>query len=200
VQWAEQAVRESVAITDREAVAEHVVDLSAADLDSLLRDLEGRTVTVSGVPWTLAHIVDAPRESVEMTLRQQIVNLLSDPNVAILLGLGALLGLGIELFHPGAILPGIVGTICLILALVAGQVVPINVGGLALLICGAVFFGLELYVPSFGAFGVAGIICLVVGSLYFVDDAAVWSGDGFAVTGALSGRSPPWWGSHSSAW
>lgn len=185
--WAEQAVRESVAITDREAVAERVVDLSAADLDSLLAQLEGRTVTVGGSPVTLSGLASAPREVYLMSLRQQVVNLLSDPNIAILLGLGAMLGLGVELMHPGAILPGIVGAICLVLALVAGQIVPIHLGGVALMLLGAVFIGVELYVPSLGVFGVAGIVSLVIGALYAVDDTAIWSADGFTVRRDLLG-------------
>lgn len=187
VKWAEQAVRESVSVTDREAVELKIVDFTASDLNKLLAEAEGRTVTVNGVPVTLRGLADAPRESAEMTFRQKLVNILADPNIAILLGLGAMLGIGLELYHPGGFLPGVVGVICLVLSLTSAQVLPINYGGLALLILGAVFFVAELLAPSFGLWGVAGMICLVLGSIYFVDTDMVWSADGFSVNRMLVG-------------
>src|SRR5690606_27685466 len=141
----------------------------------LLAELEGRTVNVRGIPVTLQSLASAPRVPVEMTFKQQVVSVLADPNIAILLGLGAMLGIGIELLHPGGIVPGVVGVICLILSLVAGQVLPISLGGLGLLLLGAVFFVVELFMPAFGVWGVAGVVCLVLGSIYFIDTDMVWS-------------------------
>ncbi|MFN8388872.1 MAG: nodulation protein NfeD [Bdellovibrionota bacterium] len=187
VQWVEQAVRESVSITDRDAVTEKVIDFSASDVDQILRELEGKTVTIGGAPVTLQGLADAPREPIEMNLRQQVANFLADPNVAMLLGLGAMLGIGIELYHPGAVLPGVVGATCLVLSLIAGQVIPINTGGLLLLLLSAAFFVAEMFMPSFGALGVAGIICLVLGSIYFVDTDEIWSTSGFRVQRGLIG-------------
>ena len=181
IKWAELAVRESVAITDREAVAEHVVDFSASDMESLLAQLENKTVNVGGSPVTLTGLASSPRELVEMNFRQQVINFLSDPNVAMLLGIGALLGLGIELTHPGVMLPGIVGVICLVLSLIAGQVLPINQGGLLLLLLSAVCFVAEMFAPSFGALGVGGIVCLVLGSIYFIDSDQIWASGGFGI-------------------
>ncbi len=187
VAWAEQAVRESVAITDREALQEKVIDFVASDLDRVLEQIEGKTVTVKGASITLKDLQHAPRRHIEMNLKQKVVNILSDPNIAILLGLGAMLGIGIELYHPGAILPGVVGVVCLILSLTAGQVLPISQGGLALLLLGATFFVVELFIPSFGIWGAAGIICLVLGSIYFIDTDQVWSASGFAVDKLMVG-------------
>jgi membrane-bound serine protease (ClpP class) len=187
VQWAEQAVRESVAITDREAVTEKVVDFSAADINRLLEQLEGRTTTVAGRPVTIQGAAQAPQIIVPMNMRQQVANFLADPNVAMMLGLGALLGIGIELLHPGAILPGVVGAICLVLSLIAGQVIPINIGGLMLVLLGVVFFVAEMYAPSFGIWGIAGIICFVLGSIYFVDVDEIWSTSGFSVNKGMIG-------------
>ncbi len=181
VVWAEQAVRESVAITDRVAVTEKVVDLSASDTAKLFDEIEGRVVTVDGNPVTLRGLRDAPLEEVPMTLRQQMVSLLADPNIAVLLGIGALVGLGLELLHPGAIVPGVVGVICLVLSLVAGQIVPINAAGLALMLLGGALLVAELFLPSFGVVGGAGIVSLVLGSIYFVNPDDIWSSGGFQV-------------------
>ncbi len=183
-EWAELAVRESVSITDREALEKKVIDYIATDLDSLLAQLEGRTVTVQGNPVTLTDLSKNRREPIEMTWRQKIINILSDPNIAIIIGLGALLGLGIELYHPGGILPGVLGVICLVLSLTSAQVLPLNYGGVALLILGLVFLTVEFMLPSFGIWGGAGIACFVLGSIYFVDTELVWSIDGFEVNKA----------------
>lgn len=179
--WAEQAVRESVAITDREAVVERVVDLSASDTARLFDELEGRVVTVNGAPVTLRGLREAPLVELPMTLRQQLVSLLADPNIAVLLGLGALVGLGIELLHPGAVLPGVAGVICLLLSLVAGQIVPINAAGIALMVLGGGLLVAELFLPSFGVVGGAGVVALVLGSIYFVNPEDIWSSGGFEI-------------------
>lgn len=181
VRWAEQAVRESVAITDREALDENVIDFIASDLSRALAEAEGRTVNVAGSPQTLSGLRDAPMVEIEPTLRQQVVGILSDPNIAVLLGIGAMVGIAIELFHPGAILPGVVGVICLVLSLTAAQVLPINYGGLALLVLGGGFFVIEMMIPSFGIWGGAGIVCFVLGAIYFVDTDMVWGSEGFTV-------------------
>ena len=187
IAWAEKAVRESVAITDREALEQKVIDFVAGDLDELLTMMEGKTVSVRGQARTLSGLNSAPRVDLAMTFKQKVVNLLSDPNIAILLGLGAMLGIGIELYHPGALFPGVFGVICLVLTLTAGQIIPINMGGAALLLLAAVFFVLELLVPSFGIWGGAGIICLVLGSIYLIDTEMVWGIEGFDVNTGLVG-------------
>ena len=176
-----------MAITDREALSEKVIDFVAADLNSLLEQLEGRTVSVRGENLTLANLKLLPRQRVEMNFKQQVVNLLSDPNIAVLLGLGALLGIGIELFHPGGILPGVFGVICLILSLTASQVVPISIGGVALLGLGMVLLVAEMFVPAFGALGIAGIGALVLGAIYYIDTDDVWSGEAFGVSSVVVG-------------
>lgn len=185
--WAEKAVRESVSVTDREALKEHIVDLVASDLESLLRALEGRKVTVEGREITLNNLAEAPRDYLEMNFKQRVVNVLSDPNIAILLGLGAMLGIGIELYHPGAVLPGVFGAICLVLSLTAAQVLPISMGGVALLLLSAVFFTVEFFMPTFGIWGAAGIVCLVLGSIYFIDMDQVWGVEGFTVDKGMIG-------------
>ncbi len=187
VSWAEQAVRESVAITDREALEKKVIDVVASDVDKLLAEVEGRTVKVKGVPVTLSGLSSASRQPLAMSFKQRVIDILSDPNVAILLGLGALLGIGIELYHPGAVLPGVVGAICLILSLTAGQVLPINYGGLALFGLGIIFFIVEMTMPTFGVWGVAGIVSLVLGSIYLIDSDMVWGPGTFDVSKPMVG-------------
>jgi len=174
VEWAELAVRESVSITDSEALEKKVIDFIASDLERLLSELEGRTAKVKGGSVTLVGLSNAPRQVVDMTWRQKLINVLCDPNIAIFLGLAALLGIGIELYHPGGFLPGIVGVICLVLSLTAAQVLPINYGGVGLLALGAIFFIVELFMPTFGIWGAAGTLCFVLGSIYVIDTDSVW--------------------------
>lgn len=172
--WAEKAVRESVSASDREALQEKVIDFIAVDRAKLLAELEGRTVNIKGQTLTLTHLSESPQQVIQMSFKQSVINVLSDPNIAILLGLCALLGIGLELYHPGGIVPGVVGVICLVLALTAAQVLPINYGGLALLLLGVIFFVVELFMPTFGVWGIAGVICLVLGSIYLIDAELIW--------------------------
>jgi len=122
-----------------------------------------------------------------MSFKQIIINILADPNIAILLGLAAMLGLGLEFYHPGALFPGIIGAVCLILSLTSVQVLPINYGGIALLVLSVVFFVVEMTMPTFGIWGFAGIISLILGSIYVVDTDMVWSVEGFQVNYLLIG-------------
>ena len=186
VDWAEKAVRESIVLTDREALDEKVIDFIAPDIGAILRELEGKTVTIKEVSHTFSNLSSAPRETIEMSFKQTVVNLLADPNLVIILTLGAMLGIGIELLSPGVFLPGIVGVICLVLTLAAGQVVPINTAGILLLLLAGVFFAVEAFIPSFGLWGAAGIFCLILGSIYFVDSSQVF-GTGMAVDTLLIG-------------
>lgn len=172
--WAEKAVRESVSASDREALQEKVIDFIAVDRAKLLVELEGRTLNIKGQTITLTQLSESPQQIVQMSFKQRVINVLSDPNIAILLGLCALLGIGLELYHPGGIVPGVVGVICLVLALTAAQVLPINYGGLALLLLGVIFFVVELFMPTFGVWGIAGVICLVLGSIYLIDTELIW--------------------------
>jgi membrane-bound serine protease (ClpP class) len=105
----------------------------------------------------------------EMSLRQKTLAALSDPNIAALLMLLGMLGIGLELYHPGSLYPGAVGVVCLLLGLLATQVIPVNVGAVALLLAGAALLVVEGYVPTHGIAGVGGAICLLLGTLLFID-------------------------------
>lgn len=167
-EWAEKAVRESVSITEQEAVKLNIVDLVADDLSDLLKKIEGRTVVTSRGKQTLstenAEVVKNP-----ISLRLRILKAISDPNVAYILMLVGITGLIAELYSPGAIFPGVVGAISLILAFYSFQTLPINEAGLLLILLAAVLFVAEAFVPSFGLLGLGGITALLFGSLMLID-------------------------------
>ena len=172
VEWAEKAVRESVAITEIEAVELGVVDFAAGDIAELLRKASGKEIELAGETITLdlASLADLPGgppvHEIEMTLRQKVLSIITDPNIAYLLMMAGMLGLYMEFSNPGTIFPGVAGAICLLLALLASQVLPINSTGVLLLVLGMAFLLGELVVPSFGVLGFGGIIALTLGSLF----------------------------------
>jgi len=170
VDWAEKAVRESVSVTEQEALKLHVVDIVATNLDDLLRQADGREVTIKGTAVRL-DLVGAEIVRKDMRLKQKFLNILANPNVAYLLMMAGLLGLYVEFTHPGVVFPGIAGGICLVLGLTALQVLPINYSGLALVVLGIALLVSELFLPSFGILGVGGIVAFVLGSLLLFDTA-----------------------------
>jgi len=171
---AEQAVLQSKAFTEEEALegSPPLVDLVATSLDDLLRKLDGRTVTrFDGRSETL-RTASATVVPIAMTLRQRILSAIAHPNIAyILLSLGTL-GLTIELWSPGAVLPGVVGGLSLLLAFFALQVLPINFAGLLLMLFGLLLFALEIKVTSYGLLSIGGIVSLTFGSLMLIDSPA----------------------------
>lgn len=175
VKWAEKAVRESVSITEVEALREKVVDVVASDIQDLLRKVEERQVDVGNAKVALSFKAgrDAsgmvPIVTLDMRLKHKVLNLIADPNIAYILMLVGLAGLYLEFSHPGVIFPGLTGGICLLLALTAFQVLPINSTGVILLLLGMGLLIMELFVPSFGILGVGGIISFVLGSLFLFD-------------------------------
>jgi len=172
VRWAKRAVRRSVSITEVEAEAKNVVDFVADDVGHLLKQAQGKKVDVGGVETALdfspVFAADGTPSIVpiEMTVRQKVLRVITDPNIAYLLMMAGMLGLYFELSTPGAILPGVVGAICLLLALLAGHVLPISsIGGL-LLALGMAFLIAEMFLPSFGVLGLGGIVALTLGALF----------------------------------
>jgi len=170
VEWAENAVRQSLSITADEALKQNVVDLLANSRDDLLKQLHGRTVRVGGGDVRL-ELADVEIVEHEMRLKQKLLNILGNPNIAYLLMMAGLLGLYVEFTNPGVVFPGVAGGICLLLALAALQILPINYSGLALIALGVVLLVSELFVPSFGALGIGGLIAFVLGSLLLFDTA-----------------------------
>lgn len=164
VRWAEDAVRKSISVTETEALKEHIIDLVSKDINSLLNSIDGRRVqTPIGEKVLRTRNAVVNRE--EMSLRLKILSLISDPNVAYILMLLGFYGLFFELTNPGAIFPGVIGGICLILAFYAFQTLPVNYAGLLLIILAIILFILEVKIVSHGILTIGGVIAMVIGSL-----------------------------------
>lgn len=162
-EWAEQAVREAVNITADEAVTLKVVDLTAPDVNSLLTQINGRSVTLHSGDATI-ETAGASIRSVRMTWMEQFLQLVADPTVAYLLLSLGLLGLFIELSHPGVFLPGVVGGLSVLLALFSLGTLPVNWAGVLLIAFAFLLFGVDLFVPSFGSLTIGGVVSFVIGS------------------------------------
>jgi membrane-bound serine protease (ClpP class) len=162
--WAEDAVRKSVSATEAEALKEKVIDIVSKDLSALLSTIDGRKVkTVMGEKILKTANANVVRE--EMSLRHKILDFISDPNVAYMLMLLGFYGLFFELTNPGAIFPGVMGGICLILAFYALQTLPVNYAGLLLIIFAIILFILEVKIISHGVLTISGVIAMLLGSL-----------------------------------
>ncbi len=162
--WAERAVREAVAASETEAVDLHVVDFVASTLPELLAKADGRTWRRGEERRTLA-LKDLPWDRIQPSLRERLLAILADPSVAYILMLLGFYGLLFELQNPGAILPGVVGGICLILAFLALSTLPVNYAGVALIVLAVAFFIAEIKVVSHGILAVGGVIAMLLGSL-----------------------------------
>ena len=167
-QWVEKAIRESVSATETEALQEHVIDLIARDTDDLIRQINGRRLTGKG-----SLELDNSRKTVlEEGLRTKILRTISNPNIAYILLMIGLAGIYFELSHPGAIFPGVIGGICLVLAFFALQTLPVNYAGILLIVLAIIFFIMEMKLTSYGLLSVAGIVSLLLGSLMLFEGEA----------------------------
>ncbi|BAN48206.1 nodulation protein NfeD [Metapseudomonas resinovorans] len=166
--WAERAVRESVSLSASDAQHLKVVDLLARDIPDLLRQLDGRTLEVAGQKITLA-TAGAPLVQREPDWRARILAVIANPSVALILMMIGVYGLIFEFSNPGSAVGGVVGGICLILALYALQLMPVNFAGVALILLGILFMVAEAFMPSFGIIGFGGIAAFVVGAVILID-------------------------------
>ncbi len=167
-EWAEQAVRESVSITEQEALKLNVIDIVSPDIVSLMETLDGREVDTSLGKQTMnTKGVSLVRR--ETDFRHEILDLISNPNVAYLLMLLGFYGIFFELTNPGAIFPGVLGTLSLILALYSFQTLPVNYAGLLLIVLAIVLFILEIKVTSFGMLTIGGLFSMTIGSIMLFD-------------------------------
>jgi len=188
--WAEKAVREAASLPAEEALALGVIDLMAADVNELLRKLDGRSLTVAGREVTLA-TRDIAIAEVEPDWHSRLLAIISNPNIAYVLMLVGIYGLIYEFSNPGAVVPGTVGAVSLLLALYAFQLLPVNYAGVALMLLGLALMVAEAFAPSFGALGIGGVIAFIVGSLVLIDTDAPGFGlsiplvVGFALASAL---------------
>src|SRR5438034_4470473 len=167
-EWAIQAVRKSVSITEKEALKIKVIDVVAKDINDLLEQAHGRKVDIDGRKHELS-LKGARVERYGMSLKQKVLNTIADPNIAYLLMMAGILGLYMEFSHPGVVFPGVAGAICLLLAFASLQLLPINYAGLGLIILGIGLLIGEAFAPSFGVLGVGGIISLALGSFFLFD-------------------------------
>ena len=170
-EWGERAVREAVSLSAAEAQKLKVIDLVARDVGDLLSRLHGRKVTVQGVALTL-DTAGAEVRYVEPDWRSRLLAVITDPSVALILMMIGLYGLLFEFSNPGFVLPGVVGAICLLLAMFAFHLLPINYAGLALILLGIAFIVAEAFMPSFGALGIGGVIALAIGAVILIDPEA----------------------------
>jgi membrane-bound serine protease (ClpP class) len=178
--WAADAVRSAVSLPASEALTLHVIDVVAANIPDLLRQIDGRAVTVAGKPARLATaglaIVAVPPD-----WRTEVLGLVTNPNVAFILMLIGIYGLILEFLNPGAVAPGLVGSICLMVALYALALLPINYAGAALVLIGIGLMIAEIHIGTFGAIGVGGIVAFIIGALMMFPSRA----PGFALSGAV---------------
>ena len=167
-EWAERAVREAVSLSANEARAQHVVDLIAQDPADLARQLDGRTVTTSAGTLHLA-TAHAPLVVLAPDWRSRFLSIIADPNVALILLTIGIYGLFFEFANPGFVLPGLAGTICLLVGLFAMQLLPVSYAGLGLVLLGLGCLVAEAFLPTFGVLGFGGIVSFTIGALMLID-------------------------------
>jgi len=167
VRWAEEAVRHSVSITETEALEKNVIDLVIASTPELLRKIDADTVITAAGPRVL-HTAEATVTEVSMGLGEKMLAFFSDPNLMYILLLVGIFGVLFEFYNPGAIFPGIIGVICLVVSFYAMSVLPINYAGLGLILFAVILFLLELKITSHGILAIGGIVSLAIGSLMLV--------------------------------
>ncbi len=180
--WAEKAVREAASLESTQALELNVIDLLATDQQELLAKLHGRTIEVLGEQRTL-NTENLRIEVVAPDWRARLLAVITDPNVAYILMIIGIYGLILEFSNPGTIVAGVVGAICLILALFAFQALPINYAGVGLILLGIALMVGEAFTPSFGALGVGGVVAFTIGSVILIDTDA----PGFGIDPALIG-------------
>jgi membrane-bound serine protease (ClpP class) len=172
VQWADEAVRTSVSITEQEALEKNVINIVAVNEKDLLNQVDGKQVQLNKGTKTL-HTKNATVEDLEMGFFQKVLSRLSDPNIAYIIMMLGFFGLLFELFNPGAIFPGIVGVICLILAFYSMSSMPVNYAALALIIFGIILYLLEIKIVSHGMLAIGGTISVLLGSLFLFRSSPV---------------------------
>lgn len=167
LEWAEDAVRKSIAISAGEAILKHVVDLIAFSDKDLLNQVDGKQIKLNSGIVTL-HTKNAPVQIFRMSALDKFFNIISDPNIAYLMLMLGFFGILFELFNPGAILPGIIGVIALVLAFYSMRTLPVNYAGLALIIFGVLLLLLEIKIVSHGVLAIGGIASLLLGSMMLI--------------------------------
>ena len=162
--WAERAVREAVSLSAQQALKLKVIDVVAADVPDLLKKLDGKKNL---------ELAEAAVQQLEVDWRTKILGVITNPSIAYIMILIGVYALIFEFMNPGLVLPGVVGAICLLLALYAFHLLPVNYAGLALILLGIAFMVAEAFLPAFGSLGIGGLIAFVIGSVILIDDTAI---------------------------
>lgn len=181
--WARKAVIKSVSIVSKRALELGVIDLVVRDVDELLQNADGLSVEIDG-QWKTLRSKGALIEHKQMSTADSLVNLFSNPNISYLLFMAGLIGIAMEFYHPGVFFPGVMGGISLILAFISFQLVPINIGGLLLILLGSALLVAEAFLPSFGVLGIGGAAALALGGTLLVDDMNpnLWADPGYGIS------------------
>ena len=186
--WAEQAVREAVSLPAADALSRKVIDLVAADVPELLRTLDGRTIALAGANG--AHVkletAQAPVVTIEPDWRGRLLSVIGDPSLVLVLMMIGVYGLLFEFMNPGYVAPGVLGGVCLLLALWGLQMLPINYAGLGLILLGIAFFVAEAFVPSYGTLGIGGVAAFAFGALLLIDSDVPGMGISRALVATLA--------------
>jgi membrane-bound serine protease (ClpP class) len=169
VELAESAVRQSKSFTDQEALKDHLIDVVATSQEDLLKQLDGRSVTRFNGSTTELHLANQRVQALDMSLKQKILDFIMDPNVAFILFAIGMLALWVEFNHPGAILPGVVGFIFVLLAIFAFNILPTRYAALILIVAAFVMFVLDAKFATHGVLTVGGIALMILGALLLVD-------------------------------
>jgi membrane-bound serine protease (ClpP class) len=171
-QWAEKAVRESVSVKEDEALKLGVIDLVSPSLEDLLNRVDGRRIELAPGKVVTLKTAGFEIKTIKMSFRDQLLSIISNPNIALILFLMGVYGLLFEFWSPGAIFPGVVGGICIILAFFAFQMLPINYAGIALILLGVIMFIAEIKITSYGILSIGGVISLLLGSIMLINSPA----------------------------
>jgi membrane-bound serine protease (ClpP class) len=187
--WAERAVRESVSLAAHEALRDKVIDLVAEDVPALLRAVDGREVRIAaaaGAATLRLQTREAPVVAFDPDWRTRLLSVITEPGLALILMMVGIYGLLFEFSNPGFVLPGVVGGICLLLALFALQMLPVNYAGLALILLGVGCLVAEAYLPTFGTLGIGGIVAFAFGAVLLIDSDVPGFGIPLALIALLS--------------
>jgi membrane-bound serine protease (ClpP class) len=184
VEWAEKSVSEAASLSSEEALKANVIDLVADNMADLLAKADGRVVKLPAGETKIATKGAVVRD-IPVDWRAELLAVITNPNIAYILLLAGIYGIFFEFYNPGTIFSGVIGAICLVLALYALQLLPVNYAGLGLIILGVLFMSAEVMMPSFGALGFGGIVALVIGSVILIDTDAPGFGLSWVVIGPV---------------
>ncbi|MBI5911714.1 MAG: nodulation protein NfeD [Betaproteobacteria bacterium] len=188
VEWGERAVREAVSLSSAEAQKLKVIDLVAEDVPQLLQHLDGRIFGIAGTERVL-DTAGVTATVFEPDWRTRLLSVITDPSIAYMLVLLGLYAIAFEFYNPGMVLPGVVGAICVLVALYAFQMLPVNYAGLALILLGIGFMVGEAFFPAYGSLGIGGLIAFVVGSVILIDTDIPGYGIPYALIGGFAAAS-----------